>query len=231
LDIVKIAADSMQRDLQKMQHISQNLANVLTPGYKRQMSVEQGFAAQMEQGLAASPVPAIDARAGTLRYTGVAQDIAVEGSAFFEISAPEGRRFSRQGALHVDSAGRLVGVHGFPLMGAGGEIVLTPGPFTIDPSGQVLQDGRVAGQLKLVSFSKASQLQPVGAGLYAQGGAVEELAAPATVRVGFLENSNVESAHEMVGMTETVRHFEALARIAQGYDEALGTTFRKLGEF
>jgi flagellar basal-body rod protein FlgF len=41
----------------------------------------------------------------------------------------------------------------------------------------------------------------------------------------------VSSPQEMVRMTETVRHFEALSRIVQGYDDALEKTIRKLGDF
>jgi flagellar basal-body rod protein FlgG len=51
------------------------------------------------------------------------------------------------------------------------------------------------------------------------------------IRTGYLENSNVNSSHEMVSLAETVRHFEALTRIAQGYDDVLEKTIRKLGEF
>jgi flagellar basal body rod protein FlgG len=46
-----------------------------------------------------------------------------------------------------------------------------------------------------------------------------------------LEASNVDSAGEMVRLTETVRHFESLQKIVQGYDATLEATIRKLGEF
>jgi len=234
LDVTKIAAEGMQQDLLRMQSISQNIANVLTPGYKRQIAAQQGFSAQVEKGIAAQPMSAIDARAGAMRFTGLQSDVAVEGDAFFEVATPDGPRFTRQGALRVDAGGRLVGANNFPIMGASGDIVLAGGPFTIDPSGQVFQDGRVAGQLKLVYFREAQRLEPVGSGMYAQGGAsIETSAATAAARVrsGYLENSNVETAREMVSLTETVRHFEALQRISQGYDEVLGSAIRKLGEF
>jgi flagellar basal body rod protein FlgG len=35
----------------------------------------------------------------------------------------------------------------------------------------------------------------------------------------------------MVRLAETVRHFESLQRLVQGYDETLEKTIRKLGEF
>ena len=43
-------------------------------------------------------------------------------------------------------------------------------------------------------------------------------------------NANVDTAHEMVSMLATVRHFDALLRMEQGDDEMLGQAIRKLGE-
>lgn len=240
MDVTKIAAAGMQRDMQRMDGISQNVANLLTPGYKKQMIVGTPFFVQFAGGLnvtaadlAAQARSVIDPGQGTLRYTGNAQDVAVEGDGFLEIATPDGLRYTRQGALRVDVAGRLVGVQGWPVMGTSGEIGLTGSPFSIDAAGQVTQDGRIAGRLKLVRFTGAGQLQPVGQGLYAQGAALvaEDGLSAGSVRTGFQENSNVNSPQEMVSLTDTVRHFEALSKIVQGYDDVLEKTIRKLGEF
>jgi flagellar basal-body rod protein FlgG len=51
-----------------------------------------------------------------------------------------------------------------------------------------------------------------------------------SVRQGFLENSNVSSTYEMTSLLQTMRHFESMQKIAQGYDDMLGTAIRKLGE-
>ena len=75
-------------------------------------------------------------------------------------------------------------------------------------------------------------MRALGGGLFAAEGAVRELpAAQVAVRQGFLENANVDTSHEMVSLTTSVRHFEALLRVAQGRDEMLGTAIRKLGDF
>ena len=54
---------------------------------------------------------------------------------------------------------------------------------------------------------------------------------PPQLRAGYQENSNVNSAEEMVRLTETVRHFEAMQKAMQGYGEVYEQTLRKLGEF
>jgi flagellar basal body rod protein FlgG len=236
MDLMAIAASGMRQDLQRVETISQNMANVLTPGYKKQIVQGTTFAQQVDGGLARAPdAPAlslsIDPAPGTLRYTGNPQQVAIDGAEFFEIAGKNGPAYTREGSFHTDVRGRLVGEHGFPVMGTGGEIVLQ-GAYTIDANGDVRQGDRVAGRLKLVRFSNPEALVPQGGAMYAQGGALatESVNAP-SLRIGYQENSNVSSPQEMVRLTEAVRHFEALQKIMQGYDDSLEKTIRKLGEF
>ena len=240
MDLMAIAGNGMQHDLQRLETISQNVANVLTPAYKKQVVLGPAFATHMQDALqqdiaGPSILPrslAIDPSAGSLRYTANTQDVAIEGAAFFEVESRSGPQYTRQGALRVDVNGRLVGAHDWPLAGATGDIILTPDPFKIDANGDVRQGERIAGRLKLVHFANPEALVPVGGGLYAQGDAhLAEREMISKVRAGFQEASNVNSPQEMVRLTETVRHFEALQKIMQGYDDVLEKTIRKLGEF
>ena len=125
MDVMAIAGNGMQYDLLRMESISQNMANVLTPGYKKQVLVGASFAQQVDGALARGPLDrapaatlAIDAGAGTLRYTGNTQDVALEGGAFLEVAGPDGPAYTRQGGFHTDARGRLVTQQGLPVMGA-----------------------------------------------------------------------------------------------------------------
>lgn len=233
MTLIEIAAAGMREDTARLDVISRNLANVLTPGYKRQITADGFDTALAAFGNSPSVNPIhIDSAAGALRATGNAADIAIEGTDWFEFESPEGPRYSRSGLLHVDAAGRLVNAQGIPIATSSGATALTSAPFAIATNGDITQDGRVAGRLKLVSFEHPDRLQPAGAGLYDATGLQQSAQGPASrVRSGFLEASNVNSPQEMVRLSETVRHFESLQRVVQGYDEALGTAIRKLGEF
>lgn len=234
-----IARTGMQADLARMESISHNTANVLTPGFKRQITVTSSFGAQVVQTMgAAAAAPqaqvrmALDPSSGPLRHTGKPHDIAIEGPAFLEIVTPECVAYTRAGSLRTDVQGRLVTLQDAPVMGTSGELRLTNTPFAIAPDGNVTQDGKVVGRLKLVQFARPQNLVPVGNGIYhAASAQIQEAGKPASVRIGFLEGSNVSSPQEMVRLTETVRHFESLQRVVQGYDETLEKTIRKLGEF
>jgi len=236
-DLIAIAASGMQHDLQRMEGISQNLANARTPGYKRQIVVGTPFAQQVDTAMTqlaaanSQSAHSIDPSAATLRYTGSIQDVAIEGGEFFEVAGPQGVAYTRQSGFHTDARGRLVGEHGWPVMGSGGEIILT-GPYTIEANGDIRQGDQVVARLKLTRFENAAALTPLGGGLYRQGAAtVVDAVASARLRLGYQENSNVNSSQEMVRLTETVRHFESLQKIIQGYDDSLEKTIRKLGEF
>jgi flagellar basal-body rod protein FlgF len=237
MDIMAIAANGMQYDLLRMESISHNLANTRTPGYKKQITLGAPFAQRVDVAmmpLSMDPPPVtltIDPSIATLRYTGNVQDVAIEGGEFFEVASPNGVAFTRQSGFHTDTRGRLVGAQGWPVMGTGGEITLT-GAYAIDVNGDVRQGDRVVGRLNLTRFENPADLIPLGGGLYRQGAAkMMDAVVPAKIRLGYEENSNVNSPQEMVRLTETVRHFESLQKIIQGYDESLEKTIRKLGEF
>ncbi|MEJ7805929.1 MAG: flagellar hook-basal body protein [Telluria sp.] len=243
MDIMAIASIGMQGDLARMESISQNTANALTPGYKRQVTLNPAFSvelatAQNARGLQIKPQSAppvslsLDSATGSMRPTGNAQDVAIEGAAFFEVVTPTGPAYTKLGNLRADVQGRLVTGQDVPVMGAGGEIRVTNSPFSVAPNGEITQAGRIVGKLKMVTFEQPQLLTPAGAGLYHGANAQpQDVRTGVSLRIGFLEGSNVSTPQEMVRLTETMRHFEALQKLVQGYDDTLEKTIRKLGEF
>lgn len=249
-EILAIALRSMQQDAARLDQIGTNIANVSTPGYKRQMLVAHAdntlspsFAqamggAAVGQAEAATSVAALqpfdlvrDMRAGTLRATARDLDLGIAGTGYFEVMTAEGPAYTRQGDFQLDARGRLVTSQGQPVQGQGGDIVLPNGPFTVDAAGRVMQAGRTLDRLKVVAFDASVSLRPLGGGLYAGGGHGIALAeADVQVRQGFLENANVQHAQEMVNLMQTMRHFESVQRIVQGYDDLVGSAVRKLGD-
>lgn len=183
-----------------------------------------------------------DMRPGSLKITGHPFDVALEGGGFFEVSTPEGLAYTRHGEFRLDALGRLVTAQGHPVMGASGEILLTTRTPVIDAQGRITEPDAVTGpsavdpgtpiaRLKVVRFDDERSLRRLGSGLFAPGSGMTEVReGEVQVRQGSLENANVSSMHEMVQLVETMRHFESMQRVAQGYDEMLGTAIRKLGD-
>ncbi len=233
-----IAALSMDTDMQRLANISQNLANVSTAGYKRVVVAQRPFAETMAAVDATSlavqaPDTAVDMSAGALRSSSNPLDLAVDGDGFFEFESPQGPALSRQAQLHVDGQGRLVNDAGLPVRSDRGELrVPTPADnLRVDAQGEVWSGDKSLGRIQLSRVGNPAALQPLGAGLYrpAADDSTQAVDAP-RVLSGQREGSNVSSSAEMVRLMETSRHFEAMAKIVQGYDDAMDKAIRKLGD-
>jgi flagellar basal-body rod protein FlgG len=252
--ILSIALAAMHQDMQRMDRVAVNLANVSTPGYKREIAEARPFVDVMEGVNAAdagrgisSPSTAplsvmFDSRPGTLKTTGQPFDVALTGDGFFEVSTENGPAYTRQGNFRIDARGRLVTAQGDPVMGKNGDIYLTTQHPVIDEAGNITEPDATTGpsatapgtpvaQLKVVTFEQPAQMQHLGAGLMAAGTGMTVLSdGDARLRQGALENANVSSMQEMVQMIQTMRHFESMQKAVQGYDEMLGTAIHKLGD-
>lgn len=241
MNIEQLAAVGLRDDAQRTATIGQNLSNALTPGYKAGRSIPAAFSIAVNvQGPApsvriepvAASVGALNASMGNLQATNVATDVAIEGEAWFELQAGDGHRFTRVGRLSIGRDGVLLGPAKLPILGEAGPIHLDNAPFSITSTGEVMQAGASAGVLRRVRIEHPGAMVAAGDGTYLQGASgIADARANDPIRSGVLEASNVDSPGEMVRLTETVRHFESLQRIVQGYDEVLGATIRKLGEF
>ena len=110
--------------------------------------------------------PRTDFSQGNLQQTGNPLDLAMEGSGFFAVQAPNGVQYTRNGNFHLTKTGALVTAQGFPVLGDKGAITLPQGDAEIGPSGAISVDGVVAGQLKLVDFDSSVPLTSLGNAYY-----------------------------------------------------------------
>lgn len=246
-DVMAIALGAMQDDAARLERIGSNLANALTPGYKREVHVARAggspadFAGLVDAAAAGGrsiAEPMRDMRPGTLQRTGQPLDLALTGRGFFEIATPAGPAWTRHGQFRLDPQGRVVDAEGRALQSTSGDLVLSTGApiaeMTVDEKGDVREQGRVVARLRLVDVADPSRLERAGGGLHAAGARSVDVQpldeASSQVRQGWLENANVEPMREMVELVRTMRRFESVHRAIQAYDEMLGTGIRKLGD-
>lgn len=240
---IEISELGMINDLRLLNMISNNIANVNTMGFKRDMPISEPFAAQLQDSLASLQLgrqvdlvpelkPLVDFSAGALRQTSNPLDLAIEGDAYFELSGQSGLRYSRQGSFSLDATGRLVNGSGYALMGEDGEILLQGGRVSIDREGNVLEEGKVAGRIKLAHFADTSTLQKAEDGVFMASSSPQVVAdSSASVRQGYLESANVDVMKEMVKMIMTARHFETTQRVMRGYDDMINSAIDTIAEF
>lgn len=231
------ALAALQNDMRRIQVISNNMVNASTPGYRRDVMVHRAFDAQMTQMRGSAPmgtpagVVVVDTSAGSAIATGNPLDVFIAGDGYFEVNTPQGVSYTRNGRFHQDVAGRLVTHNGAPVMGHAGEIVSPGGWLTISADGQVSTERGSVDRLKVVLLEGRDFTKTADGTLTPAQAVTPSPLRSVSLRVGFIEGSNVATQREMVGLMETLRNFEALQKVMQGYDEQLGTALQKLGEF
>ncbi|EKS34505.1 flagellar basal-body rod protein FlgF [Afipia broomeae] len=216
----------------KLDVTAQNVANVDTNGFRaRELSFREylkpGHGVD-ESGKQERPLSLPDPRfvfthgaQGPVQATGNPLDLAIDGDAYFVVMTEQGERYTRNGAFVTDARGRLVTEDGHPVLGRDG--ALQPSdkndPISIGPDGVVGTKQRVLGRLRLVRFERPQFLQPVGASLLRS----EEKPAPAStskIVSGAIEKSNVQSAREMMRLTEITRAYEMVGSLLKNSQDA-----------
>jgi flagellar basal-body rod protein FlgF len=235
-----ISAEGAQVQQQRLEVIANNLANVETAGFKRDVAMFQArFAEAIQQG---SDYPnsksqndigggvkvmdvATDFRGSSLKETGTTTDFAVNGDGFFQVRGKDGQVYlTRAGNFTLDARGRMVTqTDDLPVLNeAGGEIILNASqPWEVYPGGNIVQDGS-ATAIGLVRPGSLGDLVKVGGNMFkplAPPTPVDE--ADRDIRQGYLEQSGVNPTREMMAMIETSRAFEANTRLIQHQDSMI----------
>ena len=228
----------------KMELITNNLANVGTTGFKKDIAVFMGTTAPQIGETDSITDPATfgslshtvtDFSSGAIKVTGDPLDVAIEGDGFFAISTPQGTRYTRNGNFTLNADG-LLSLGEFPVEGGGGPITLPAGQVLIDPEGKISVKGVEAGaepieidRIPVYTFAKPGDLKKVGGSLFEVVGGGATPSIEAHVRQGALEASNVNPVEEMVAMIEVMRLYESSQKAIQTADEIAAKTANELG--
>jgi len=227
--------------------VANNIANINTTGFKADGSLfEEFLSSSARTGQSASRVSFVrdrgvwhDMSAGAIERTGNPLDIAIDGNAFFAVQTPRGLRYTRNGALQINSTGQLVTSDGNPVMGDGGPIVLQPNDHQVSISrdGTIsVRDGAskadsLRGKIRLVSFANPQKLQKDGASTFnATADAQQQDAKSSGIIQGAIEKSNVHGVVEMSRMIEITRAYTQIATMLQQQSDFGQTSLDKLAE-
>lgn len=214
-------AQALSHDVNALDLISQNVANMQTPGYLAQHP-SRDFAASLHHA------SVLDLAAGAVKHTGRPLDLALQGNAFFAIDVGGQTMLTRNGEFHVDAQGRLVNAAGYPALGDAGPITLSGSDVRVLADGQIEKRGRIVDRLRVLTVGDPQKLVIAGNGLYAYAGAAT--AWSGAIQTGALEQANVDPGSEMVRLIEVTRHVQSLQHAMHAYDEALQVGINHLGD-
>ena len=233
-----ISAEGAQAQSTLLDVIANNMANVDTVAFKRELAVFQArYAEAIEQGSATPGFGSMedigggievretktDFSPGPLQHTQNRSDVAIEGEGFFVVQKGEEALLTRAGNFTVAANGRLTTQQGYDVLDdAGTPIIIRDPRWEITSAGMVRQQG--GGQsLALVKPQSLGDLVKVGENLFRPLAEPQPIPpAQRSVESGFLEASGVEPTTEMVAMIQAARALEANINLIKAQDEMLG---------
>lgn len=247
IDALYISATGLRSQQEQIDVISNNVANMQTPGFKKS---RVNFAEMTGDPSAtlATGVPQfngggaqiLSTRAifseGELRQTLNATDLAIEGSGFFELESAAGEKvYTRAGQFRIDGEGYLVNANGMRLA-QGLQIPPDAVDLRVSPAGEVTArlgnavERTSLGELELATFPSADALASVGQNTFAptEASGAASFGRPGEsgfgqVHQGFLEMANVDLVDEMTSLVMAQRAYQLNARVLQAADQVLET--------
>lgn len=245
------AATGMQAQQLNLNTISNNLANVNTPGFKRSkiefqdllyqkpraVGSETGGGNMTPTGIEIGNGTRVGATAkvftqGQLSSTGEKMDVAIQGDGFFEVQRPDGTiGYTRDGSFKMNSNGQVVTADGLPVLSGFQPIAAGATSVSISESGDVSVQsaaGSSSFKLQLTRFANPAGLRSMGGNLYEETPAsgTPESGNPGeagygTLMQGYIESSNVNIVEEMVNLIVAQRAYEINSKSVQTSDEML----------
>ncbi|MBM6442983.1 MULTISPECIES: flagellar basal body rod protein FlgF [Pseudomonas] len=231
------AMSGANQALEQQAVVANNLANIVTPGFRSQL-VEMQSSPVMGEGLptrvsvAANGV-GVDWTEGPITHTDRALDVALGENGMLAVQTADGKEaYTRRGDLQVDGTGAMT-VGGRPVIGDGGPITVplgsevtlgSDGTISVRELGMEPRGLSPVGRLKMVSALPGT-LQAGTDGLFRPqpnaSGTVQPLPADENMRVtpGALEGSNVSPTNAMVAMIDNSRRYDMQMKAISTADE------------
>ena len=249
------AYTGMLNEQNRMDIMTNNLANASTVGYKKEGSTSQSFgdvlAVKVKDasvGLAIRQPLGInnpgvkigenytDYTQGSFRITDNTYDLAISGEGFFAIeftnkAGETSTKYTRAGDFTLNKDGYLVTNEGDYVLDVNSRrIKINPlSDAAIKKDGSIEQNGVKVAQIGLVDFADYDYLEKYGETYYQPVEGAEIIASNADIYSGYLEMSNVQVVSEMVEMINITRQYESNQKIVQTYDSSLEIAVNQLG--
>ncbi|PPU39711.1 flagellar basal body rod C-terminal domain-containing protein [Xanthomonas arboricola] len=220
-DTIQAISRSLNADIDALTAVSQNVANLNTPGY-------QGVRARGDFAAATGAAAMIVQRGdGALRETGRGLDLALRGNGFFVTQQDGQQRLLRMGSFVRGADGSLQTRQGAAVLTDAGALTLPQSDIRVDEQGGIWDGDALLAHLRIVDVAEPARLIPSEGGYRYDG-----VTAPwkGTVQQGSVEQSNVDAAAETLQLIELSRHAESVQRVISLYDRAMDTGINRIGD-
>ncbi|MDQ5985832.1 MAG: Flagellar basal-body rod protein FlgG [Syntrophus sp. SKADARSKE-3] len=212
-------ADVMGRMVRKLDHVSANLSNASTTGYKTEHLYATAAANRPQAVDNEVPLPpttvAVDFSKGIKQQTGNTLDLMIESEGFFAVKTKNGTAYTRRGDFTISGDSKLVTQLGEEVLGNNGNAITINGQsISVGRDGTIKVDDGEVGKLKIVSFADTATLTRGENGYFTSTAEPTTIDRPGVVQ-GAIEMSNVNVIKEMVDMIDIQRSFEVYQKVIQ----------------
>lgn len=214
---------------QKLDTVSQNLANVNTQGYLAAQTAAVALPYTGHSALPGADVITVaqppDTRDAAFEQTGDPFNVAVHDGWLAVQTASGQVALTRNGALMQASDGLLTTINGNPVLNANGVPISLPrfksmtiatnGEISVVPAGAAGDTPKVIGTLMLAATPAGGDLVPLGNSLYGlpAGQTTPQPASQASAQQGYLEGSNVDPVRSMMDIIAASRSYSLQTRL------------------
>ncbi|MDR2888344.1 MAG: flagellar hook-basal body protein [Lachnospiraceae bacterium] len=250
------AYSGMVNQQNRMDVMTNNMANANTIGYKKEGATSRSFEDVLaykikdasEGGRLARYMgvnnPGVkigegytDFSQGSLRATNNTYDMALTDAGFFAIeytnkSGETSVKYTRDGNFTVNQAGEVVTQDGDFLLDTDGNhiVVDSLAETQIDNMGNVIQNGQTVAQIQVTDFENYDYLEHFGENFYQPVEGAVETEAPAQIYSGYLEMGNTSIVTEMVNMISIQRAYDSNQKIITTIDGTLDIAANQIGK-
>jgi len=214
--------------------ISNNLANIATPGYKKKEVSATTFGkmvinrvdtqntpiGSMNLATVADKMDTIHSQ-GTLKDTQRTLDFAIKGEGFFAVQGTNGTVYTRNGSFNVDQGGYLALDGVGRVMGQNGPIHIGTDQFTADAQGNLSVNGQTVDKIAIYNFTDYNNLQTAGEGMFTSTGGAPTLMQEPSLMWKTIEGSNVDAAEEMTNALSVQRNLQSCSQAIKMYDQIM----------
>ncbi len=241
-----ISAEGANVQSSRLEVIANNLANVDTVGFKRDLAVFKARNAEaIEKGLVIPGTGAqedigggvlfrqtlTDFSPGKIKPTKNPSNLAILGDGFFVVKKGDETFLTRAGNFEITPRGDLITPQGYAVLDeSGSPIALNPSvkEWEINDSGTLLQ-GDSSRNLAIVKPASNSELIKHGENLFRASSNTQPVPqAERRVSSGYLEMSDVQPTMEMTGMIEASRLFEINLNMMKTQNDTIGSLINRI---
>ncbi len=221
------AARSLEYKVKNIDVIANNLANLSTTGYKREVP----FSEVINQMGDVQVKKVTSQRQGDVLQTANPLDLAITGKGFFAVKNDNGEiELTRNGRFKISDEGFLVDSSNQKVLGKNGPISMEDtmqnkdSKILVTKSGEIKIGDKTVDTLLIMNVGDSTQLVRANESNFTADGQQNFAASENDYGIsqGYLEGSNTNAIEEMEAMIQLNKEYESAQKIITALDQSLG---------